>query len=826
MPNTKYQKDERPQTKGSDAWAKKELFLFEPKTLLVIIISSVLTLLVVFFGEKGAKYLTSVISTVPEHAPYDGAGFPIRQVPNWVKLSNEERNASYTQIPQDTFTGLPSYNPARLALPTSSLRWNNSEDDAVRNEKITYSTPYLGSYRLDGIEGSGSHPAVDIKVPEGTPVHAMSNGTVVKAQYSSGGFGNHVVLQHNDFPSYEDANKKVRLFSSYSHLSSISVSENQVVTRGDIIGLSGSSGTATTPHLHFQIDVDEAGWHPYWPFSGADMRSAGYSFFEAINNGLGQGNAATYTLNPMRYVQKYYGQQTLVASSTPTVTRAPIEEDRFSSAVFIVQILGGSRFEAGSDIDFMIQAFDAEGNLLTAPDFPDLVSLSMINNIGRLNRKSLSSAQFQTGIANTVKVLNTRAGKDTLIVRFRDKEFSSKEFEVFEKKPELGGFFIEVEKKSLLPGDTLNVRLRAVDPNAKYIASFDFQEIPTITLTNPIGTLSRDRIESSDISNGEANITFTANRPGDTEILVGYKSIILRSGLIVIMEPPAAALVPVPSSESVPLTSVISTDVPAAPAPAPAPFPAPALTESVPPSAPAPTPTPPDTPASEPIPAPPAPPVEPVVVAPPETAPPQIEVPTLPEAPPALITSTAIDVGQPRLFSDVPPSSRYQEALNDLKAAGVVAGYSDGTFKLEQNVSRAEAITFILKAIDEKVRDNVTAIFPDVSGEAWYINFVATAFDLGFVKGYPDGTFKPESNVTLAEFFTMFFVGAKTDVDPQIILSLPPGIAPTDWYAPYLQEALRKGLLDLSSGTIDPAKPLTRGDIVEILYKIRRIEGS
>lgn len=559
------------QDTGNDAWPKRELFLFEPKTLIIIIITSVLTLGVAFFGKQGITFLTSVISPVPEHTPFDGTVFPIQKIPNWVKLTEGERKASFSAIPSEKLISIPSYNPIRLAIPLDKLKWNDMNDDLIRNEKITYSVPYLGSYKLDGLEGSGSHPAVDIKIPEGTPIYSIANGTVIKAEMSNGGFGNHIVIQHNNFPALEDANTKTTLFSSYSHMSSISIKVYDVVTKGQLIGYSGSSGTATTPHLHFQIDNEKAPWHPYWPFNGADMRGAGYSFFEAINNGLRQDNAITYTINPMKYVQKYFGEQTLVASA------APIEE---------------------------------------------------------------------------------------------------------------------IAQQPVVP------------------------EEPAVT---------------------QQPIALEQQQPIPTEQ---------------------------PAAENTPPPQIVV-------------------------------------------------PITPEIIAQPEVT---------PESQAASDTSVPQQPEFP--FSDIPQDSPYFEALKELKASGMVSGYGDGSFKPEKTVSRAEAITLIIRAINENIRENILSIFPDVKSEAWYSKFVGTAYSLGFVKGYPDGFFRPDATVNLAEFLTMLFVAAKTDVDPQILLALPSGVQSTDWFAPYVQEAIKKGIIEVQNNTVDAATPMTRGEIAKILWRLKQKMGG
>lgn len=659
----------------SDAWPKKELFLLEPKTIFIIIIVSVLTLAISFLGEQGIKFMTSVISPIPEHAPFNGTTYPIKQAPNWVKLNEAERKLAFNSLPQDKIVPISAYNPSRLATPVSSLKWNDPNDDSIRNEKITYSVPYLGNYKLDNFENVGSHPAIDIKVPEGTPVYAIANGAVVKAQYSNGGFGNHIVIYHKDFPSLEDPNKLITLYSSYNHLSNISVQVNDVVTKGQLIGASGSSGTATTPHLHFQLDNDNSAWHPYWPFTSADMKAAGYSFFEAINNGLNKGPALLNTINPMNYVQKYFGDQTLIASATPEVTQAiaQAQEDKYENLAFVIQTISGNQFNEGDFVQFVIQAFDKNGNLLTEPDFKDEIKLSLLNGSGKLNVEILYAADFKTGISNTMQMDQTKPGKEKLLLRFRDKEFSSQEFEI-----------------AALP-------------------------------------------------------------------------------------PP-----PAPPQEPAPIE-----------------------------------------------PAPPQPTQAPLVI--PETQP---ALPALPPAtqPPPYITVPALpEPSQPAVFlpfSDIPAESPYFEALTKLKENHLVAGYADGTFKPQKEVSRAEAVTFILRAINEEIKEKISKIFPDVSREAWYNKFVNTAYDLGFVKGYPDGYFRPDATVNLAEFLTMLFVAAKTDVDPQILTTLPAGISSADWFAPYIQEAIQKNILDTSANSIDPGKPLTRGDVALLLYRLKQIEKT
>ncbi|MEV4449337.1 M23 family metallopeptidase [Streptomyces mirabilis] len=117
---------------------------------------------------------------------------------------------------------------------------------AERKRLNTFVLPITGSYISTGYKtggslwSSGSHTGVDFHAASGTSVHAVGSGTVVTAGWG-GAYGNQIVLKMHD-----------GTYTMYGHLSSIGVSVGQTVTPGQQIGLSGSTGNTTGPHLHFE----------------------------------------------------------------------------------------------------------------------------------------------------------------------------------------------------------------------------------------------------------------------------------------------------------------------------------------------------------------------------------------------------------------------------------------------------------------------------------------------------------------------------------------------------------------------------------------------
>jgi murein DD-endopeptidase MepM/ murein hydrolase activator NlpD len=130
---------------------------------------------------------------------------------------------------------------------------------AVRTAALPSLWPVQGTLlspfatRTDPFSGEGAfHKGVDIKAVTGTPVHVAADGIVVTADPVSGGYGRLVVVDHGG-----------GLQTYYAHLSKIQVHAGQELHRGDTVGLVGSTGRATAPHLHYEVRVGGAPMNPY-----------------------------------------------------------------------------------------------------------------------------------------------------------------------------------------------------------------------------------------------------------------------------------------------------------------------------------------------------------------------------------------------------------------------------------------------------------------------------------------------------------------------------------------------------------------------------------
>lgn len=617
-----------------------------------------LTVAMVLVQTNYTDFQASVVPTKTA-LPYDGTSLPVLTAPKWTSLKSDEYKKDYASMPQDKMGPLPVYNADELKTPTEQLGWKTDKDLAIRNEKITFSTPYMGNYKLDGVENGGSHLAVDIKVPTGTPVYAIGNGVVTKVADLTTGFGKHIVVKHENFPSLEDSSKKVTLFSSYNHLSELLVAEGDVVTKGQLIGKSGSTGTATTPHVHFQIDNDQAPWHPYWPFTFQEASAAGFDFTSAIDNGFGKEKALKTTVNPMMYVQKYLnGSSSSSPSPSPTPAPSPTP---------------------------------------TPTPSPSPVS-GLPPPIGSVTP---TPAPEPTPTPEPTPVPEPTPAPEPVV-----------EVDHFVISHDLS---FEKDKEE-------TYTLSAVDKSGSKVAAYvPSGEVDIQTLVG--GANFPPSLGADAFAEGEAKFTVVPTADGALKIKAIDGSIVGESDV-------------------------------------------------------------------------------------------QLSVDDAKD-----VTAKLTDVNSDDSFAD---------AVKFLQKHDVISGYPDGSFKPYNVVTRVEAVKFILAGVNADLDNGGALAFKDTKSDEWYADYVATAFEKEIIKGYPDGTFKPSNTVNRAEFLKMLLEAMDVKVSPAVIRDVYKDVKADAWYAPYVEYARDKNLIEDSHGYFKPEEGMTRSEVAETLYRalIVKISGN
>ena len=107
------------------------------------------------------------------------------------------------------------------------------------------------TYTYQGKKVSSFHKGIDIGAPTGAKIIASNGGKVVTSSYNANGYGNYVIIDHGGGK-----------MTVYGHMSKRGVSVGQSVTKAQQIGLVGSTGRSTGPHLHFEIHINGTAANP------------------------------------------------------------------------------------------------------------------------------------------------------------------------------------------------------------------------------------------------------------------------------------------------------------------------------------------------------------------------------------------------------------------------------------------------------------------------------------------------------------------------------------------------------------------------------------
>lgn len=161
-------------------------------------------------------------------------------------------------------------------------------------------------------------------------------------------------------------------------------------------------------------------------------------------------------------------------------------------------------------------------------------------------------------------------------------------------------------------------------------------------------------------------------------------------------------------------------------------------------------------------------------------------------------------------YSDVGSGYDYKTAIDYITQQGIVEGYSDGTYKPNAKINRAEFTKIIVEAkLGKNPTENAKDCFPDVKSDQWFSSYVCYAKRQGYIKGYPTGYFKPADNINLAE-------AAKILVNVlEVPTKAPVG---TEWYSKYIEAMTDLNYLPTSFGYL--SQSVNRGEMAEMVWRI------
>jgi murein DD-endopeptidase MepM/ murein hydrolase activator NlpD len=175
-----------------------------------------------------------------------------------VKQQTEEADAQTVVVPPAPV--IIKKNPNSISIPAEDAKQETKFEQRAASSTYTPSNyPKIGSvygYRRDPFtRRSRFHSGVDIKARWGDPVGASHPGTVQFAGWYYG-YGNLIIVDHGG-----------GVTTYYAHLSSFEVEVGDKVARGVIIGYAGSTGRATSPHLHYEVRVGGDPVNPLQPLA-------------------------------------------------------------------------------------------------------------------------------------------------------------------------------------------------------------------------------------------------------------------------------------------------------------------------------------------------------------------------------------------------------------------------------------------------------------------------------------------------------------------------------------------------------------------------------
>ena len=184
----------------------------------------------------------------------------------------------------------------------------------------------------------------------------------------------------------------------------------------------------------------------------------------------------------------------------------------------------------------------------------------------------------------------------------------------------------------------------------------------------------------------------------------------------------------------------------------------------------------------------------------------------------ALVMTLSLAVSASAVKADEKINEDYAEAVAVLNGMGVFKGYEDGSFKPENNITRAEVATIIYRIYTGDVAKNDKSglyasynKFTDMAGAGWAAGYIGYCSNAELVKGYPNGTFQPSGNITGYEVLAMILRAVGYDKNGEF--------TGADWALNVAKYAEQLHILDNVAKTTNLGAPATREMVAEILFR-------
>lgn len=184
------------------------------------------------------------------------------------------------------------------------------------------------------------------------------------------------------------------------------------------------------------------------------------------------------------------------------------------------------------------------------------------------------------------------------------------------------------------------------------------------------------------------------------------------------------------------------------------------------------------------------------------------------------------------VFPDVADRSEHAVAVEYLKLNNIIGGYPDGSFQPDKTINRAEALKIVFLARKLLRGDESISLqkisFPDVKASDWYYPYVQKAFSLNIVQGYTDGSFKPANEITASESLKIIEKTLITNFNEPTVSSSPfSDVSPSAWYAPYVEYAKGRQLIEgRSDNSYMPERKMSRIEFAEAIFRAIYVEQN